>query len=264
MMATAATTPTARRSRHVPVMREECLALLAPALDDPGRVVVDATLGLGGHAEALLANTPARLIGIDRDPDALRAAAARLAPFGDRVHPRARRLRRAARGAGRPRPDPDRRRADRPRRLLDAAGRGRARLRLRRRRAAGHADGPDPGADRRGRPEHLPGRRAGPDPARLRRGAVRPQDRRVRSSGSAPGSRSPPARGWSSWSGTSIPAAGPADRRQPGQAHLPGAADRGQRRARGAGPGDAGGDRARSRSAAGWPSWPTTRWRTGS
>jgi 16S rRNA (cytosine1402-N4)-methyltransferase len=87
MMATAAndTDRDSGGSRHVPVMREECLALLAPALEGPDRVVVDGTLGLGGHAEALLANTPARLVGIDRDPDALRAAAARLAPFGDRA-----------------------------------------------------------------------------------------------------------------------------------------------------------------------------------
>jgi 16S rRNA (cytosine1402-N4)-methyltransferase len=73
-------------ARHVPVMLAEVVDLLAPALtaDDP--VLVDATLGLGGHAEALLTACPeARLIGLDRDPQALALAGARLAPFGDRV-----------------------------------------------------------------------------------------------------------------------------------------------------------------------------------
>ena len=71
---------------HVPVLRDRVLALLAPALDGPGAVAVDATLGLGGHAEALLAAHPGlRLVGIDRDPEALRLAGARLAPFGERV-----------------------------------------------------------------------------------------------------------------------------------------------------------------------------------
>ena len=72
--------------RHVPVLRDRVLALLAPALDGPGAVAVDGTLGLGGHAEALLAAHPGlRLVGIDRDPEALRLAGARLAPFGERA-----------------------------------------------------------------------------------------------------------------------------------------------------------------------------------
>jgi 16S rRNA (cytosine1402-N4)-methyltransferase len=51
-------------------------------------VVVDATLGLGGHAEALLTRCPnARLVGLDRDPEALRLAGRRLARFGDRLDP---------------------------------------------------------------------------------------------------------------------------------------------------------------------------------
>ena len=71
---------------HVPVLRDRVLALLAPALDRPGAVAVDATLGLAGHAEALLAAHPGlRLVAIDRDPEALRLAGARLAPFGERV-----------------------------------------------------------------------------------------------------------------------------------------------------------------------------------
>ncbi|MDI5963582.1 16S rRNA (cytosine(1402)-N(4))-methyltransferase RsmH [Streptomyces sp. SL54] len=71
---------------HVPVMLRRCLDLLAPALAAPGAVVVDATLGLGGHSEALLTTFPAaRLVGVDRDPAALRLAGERLAPFGDRA-----------------------------------------------------------------------------------------------------------------------------------------------------------------------------------
>lgn len=75
------------RDRHVPVLREACVDLLRPALQHPGAVVVDATLGMGGHAEALLQACPqARLVGIDRDRQALDLAGARLAPFGARVH----------------------------------------------------------------------------------------------------------------------------------------------------------------------------------
>jgi len=74
------------RGRHVPVLRRRSVALLAPALVEPGSVVVDATLGLGGHSEALLESSPnARLVGIDRDPHALELAGRRLAPFGERV-----------------------------------------------------------------------------------------------------------------------------------------------------------------------------------
>src|SRR5215212_8261539 len=71
---------------HVPVLRDRVLALLAPAVSAPGAVAVDATLGLGGHSVALLAAHPdLRLVGIDRDPEALRLAADRLAPYADRV-----------------------------------------------------------------------------------------------------------------------------------------------------------------------------------
>jgi 16S rRNA (cytosine1402-N4)-methyltransferase len=70
---------------HVPVLLDRCVALLAPAATPDG-VLVDATLGLGGHAEALLAATPGtRLVGLDRDPEALRRAGERLAPYGTRV-----------------------------------------------------------------------------------------------------------------------------------------------------------------------------------
>jgi len=74
------------RDRHVPVLRDRCVALLAPALAADGAVVVDGTLGMGGHSEALLLACPGVvLIGIDRDPQALDLAGRRLAPFGDRV-----------------------------------------------------------------------------------------------------------------------------------------------------------------------------------
>ncbi|GAA2504758.1 16S rRNA (cytosine(1402)-N(4))-methyltransferase RsmH [Streptomyces sp. NPDC059506] len=67
-------------------MLRRCLEMLAPALAAPGSVVVDATLGLGGHSEALLTSFPsARLVAVDRDPAALELAGKRLAPFGDRA-----------------------------------------------------------------------------------------------------------------------------------------------------------------------------------
>lgn len=70
---------------HVPVLLDRCVGLLAPALTEPGSVVIDATLGLGGHSEALLERCPeAHLVGIDRDVHALERAGARLAPYGDR------------------------------------------------------------------------------------------------------------------------------------------------------------------------------------
>jgi 16S rRNA (cytosine1402-N4)-methyltransferase len=63
-------------------MLDETLALLAPAR---GGVFVDCTVGLGGHARALLEGGASRLLGLDRDPDALRCAADALGAFGDRV-----------------------------------------------------------------------------------------------------------------------------------------------------------------------------------
>ncbi len=73
--------------RHVPVMRDRIVALLAEPLGGPGvTTYVDGTLGMGGHAEAVLSASPGcHLVGIDRDPDALRLAGARLARFADRV-----------------------------------------------------------------------------------------------------------------------------------------------------------------------------------
>jgi 16S rRNA (cytosine1402-N4)-methyltransferase len=66
------------------VLLDRVVALLQPGLDHEGAVLVDATLGLGGHSEALLTRcTLARVVGIDRDPEALRRAEERLAPFAD-------------------------------------------------------------------------------------------------------------------------------------------------------------------------------------
>lgn len=73
-------------SLHVPVMLERCLQLLAPVASRPGAVIVDATLGMGGHAEALLSNHPElRVIGLDRDAAALSLAGERLSRFQDRL-----------------------------------------------------------------------------------------------------------------------------------------------------------------------------------
>lgn len=77
--------------RHVPVLRDRCINLLAPAIEKAveehgSAVVVDATLGMGGHTEAMLARFPQlHVIGIDRDRQALALAGERLAPFRDRI-----------------------------------------------------------------------------------------------------------------------------------------------------------------------------------
>jgi 16S rRNA (cytosine1402-N4)-methyltransferase len=83
--------PGARLTGHIPVMLDRCVELLAPALtrrslDGTGAVLVDATLGAGGHAERFLSEFAGlKVIGLDRDPDALWIAGERLARFGDRV-----------------------------------------------------------------------------------------------------------------------------------------------------------------------------------
>ncbi len=75
------------RERHVPVLLERVLALLAPALENRPAVLVDATLGLGGHANALLEAHPRlTLVGLDRDPNALKLSGERLARFAGRIH----------------------------------------------------------------------------------------------------------------------------------------------------------------------------------
>jgi len=72
---------------HISVMRDTCVDLLTPAIGkSESPVVVDATLGLGGHSEALLDSNPNLvLIGIDRDLDAIVKAKNRLAKFENRV-----------------------------------------------------------------------------------------------------------------------------------------------------------------------------------
>jgi 16S rRNA (cytosine1402-N4)-methyltransferase len=68
---------------HIPVLRDEVVSLFASV---PAGLVVDATVGGGGHAEALLsAYEGVRILGLDRDPLALEAAREKLARFGDRV-----------------------------------------------------------------------------------------------------------------------------------------------------------------------------------
>ena len=70
--------------KHEPVLLQEILEHLRPAREDG--TLVDATVGLGGHAEALLrAHPKMRLLAIDRDPEALDRSRERLRPFADRV-----------------------------------------------------------------------------------------------------------------------------------------------------------------------------------
>lgn len=73
-------------TQHVSVMRDECIEVLSPAItahDKP--VVIDATLGLGGHTESLLSKFPHLVvIGIDRDKQAIEIASERLSQFGER------------------------------------------------------------------------------------------------------------------------------------------------------------------------------------
>lgn len=71
-------------SLHIPVLLPQVLEALAPV---PGGLYLDGTLGLAGHAEALLRAAPgAQLCGLDRDARALELAGERLAPFGDTMH----------------------------------------------------------------------------------------------------------------------------------------------------------------------------------
>ncbi|MGH8793362.1 MAG: 16S rRNA (cytosine(1402)-N(4))-methyltransferase RsmH [Stackebrandtia sp.] len=73
---------------HLPVLRDRVCRLLAPALQDDDAVCVDATVGAGGHTEALLLAHPRLVVlGVDRDPHALDLARRRLARFRDRFRP---------------------------------------------------------------------------------------------------------------------------------------------------------------------------------
>jgi 16S rRNA (cytosine1402-N4)-methyltransferase len=72
--------------RHVPVLADRVLALLAPALNQPNAVLIDATLGHGGHSElALNAFPELTVIGLDRDLSAIGLSTERLAQFGSRI-----------------------------------------------------------------------------------------------------------------------------------------------------------------------------------
>ncbi|MGB8508382.1 MAG: 16S rRNA (cytosine(1402)-N(4))-methyltransferase RsmH [Pyrinomonadaceae bacterium] len=86
---------------HRPVLLQETIRLLAP---ERGGLFVDATLGLGGHSEAILEASPlVRVFGIDRDPEALTFARERLKRFGERfraVHANHQELARVMREAG--------------------------------------------------------------------------------------------------------------------------------------------------------------------
>ncbi|NLG27623.1 MAG: 16S rRNA (cytosine(1402)-N(4))-methyltransferase RsmH, partial [Chloroflexi bacterium] len=72
---------------HVPVLSEQVLTWLLPSRPIAGARFIDATVGLGGHAEQLLQRLPpdSRLLALDADPQALARARIRLAPFGERV-----------------------------------------------------------------------------------------------------------------------------------------------------------------------------------
>lgn len=71
---------------HVPVLLDRVVALVAPPLQRPGAILVDATLGLGGHTEAVLSRCPeAHVVGVDRDVHALELAGERLAPYAERT-----------------------------------------------------------------------------------------------------------------------------------------------------------------------------------
>jgi 16S rRNA (cytosine1402-N4)-methyltransferase len=74
-------------NEHISVMRDRCIDLLSPAIESSENpVVVDATLGLGGHTQALLQKFPhLTVIAIDRDLEAISKASIRLAEFGDRL-----------------------------------------------------------------------------------------------------------------------------------------------------------------------------------
>ncbi|XCB30340.1 16S rRNA (cytosine(1402)-N(4))-methyltransferase RsmH [Arcanobacterium hippocoleae] len=75
----------ANNALHLPVLLRTCVELLSPAISSPESLLIDCTLGMGGHTEAILKSNPnVQVIGIDRDGEAIRLAASRLAKFGDR------------------------------------------------------------------------------------------------------------------------------------------------------------------------------------
>lgn len=75
-------------TRHVPVLRDRIVELLAPALNRPGAIVLDGTLGMGGHAHALASAVPGlTIVGVDRDAEALELAGERLRAAGAALVP---------------------------------------------------------------------------------------------------------------------------------------------------------------------------------
>ena len=240
-------------------------AARARARRGPGAVAVDATLGLGGHAEALLAAHPRlRLVGLDRDPEALRLAGERLAPFADRIslhHAVYDEIAgRARRGSASTRVDGVLFDLGVSSLQLDEAERG---LRLRAGRAAGHADGPDRGTTA----ADVVNSYSVAELTRVLReyGEERFARRIARSivASARGGADHVVGAGWSSWSGTrSRPRPGvPAATRPSAPSRRCGSRStaswrRWRRRCRP--------PSTRSRSAAGSWCCPTTRWRTGS
>ena len=161
---------------HLPVMPREVVELLLPV---PAGLFVDCTVGGGGHAGLLLDARPdIRLLGIDRDADAVDAARGRLAPFGSRVAGGAR----TVRGARRPRRrarrgetsdgDPDGSGREQP-----AVRSWRAGLLVPVRRAPRHAHGREAGPHRGRRREQLRRSRTGERDRALRRRALRASHR---------------------------------------------------------------------------------------
>ena len=246
---------------HVPVLLHETVDLLAPPR---GGVAVDCTFGAGGHARAIAERLgpDGLLVAIDRDPD----AEARFDAFAAEVACATRFLRAASsRGSRR---SPTRSvRADAaphgPRHVLHAGRHARARLLLRLRRAARHAHGPDDSSSPRAR-SSTSGTSA-TCPARCASWAR-----------SATPARSPAAivraRARGSIETTTelvdvvsaaVPAPAALRGRAPGQAHLPGDPDRGERRARAARLGAAARLARPRHRMAGLQGFPSTAWKTG-
>ena len=268
-----ATRPASRKraSGHVPVLPRTRAATPCsrPALRRAGRrCVVDATLGLGGprRGAAGRASRAARLVGIDRDPQALelagRAAGAVRATASTLVHAVYDELPEVLAGLGLAARAG---RAVRPRRLVAAARRGRPRLRLRARTPRWTCGWTRPaGITAADVAQHL--RRAASSPASCastaRSGS--PGGSPTRSSASATRARSRTSARLVELVRRRDPGGRPAHRRQPGQAHLPGAAHRGQRASSPRWSGRCPPRSTRSRSAAASSCCPTTRSRTGS
>ena len=235
-----------------------------PATAVRARVHVDATLGLGGHAEAVLAAHPTcAWSGSTAIPARWPGPGSGSRPYADRIqleHAVYDELPEVLDRLGLDTVDSVL--FDLGRLVACSSTRPSARLRVRPGRAAGHADGPGHRLTaERGR-QHLPGRRPGPGAAGVRRGAVRLPDRGRDRAGAGPGADHLLGRAWPSWSATP-------SRRRPGAP----VGTRPSGRSR----------RCGSRSTASWPRWrppcrppstrspsaagsscwPTSRWRTG-